>query len=34
MRRTLKVMSPLMQGDDVREFQNAVNRIISYNLKG
>ena len=33
MRRTLKVMSPLMQGDDVREFQNAVNRIISYGLK-
>lgn len=32
MRRMLKLTSPYMRGDDVTEFQNAVNRIIDYGL--
>ena len=32
MRRMLKLTSPYMKGDDAREFQEAVNRIISYGL--
>lgn len=33
MRRMLKLTSPYMRGEDVTEFQNAVNRIISFGLK-
>lgn len=32
MRRTLKITSPLMQGEDVREFQEAMNKLMDAGL--